>query len=150
MKATAKTILSLGLLAVFTIPPFIFLWAALAAGLGIGESLAAMVAQYTAERQNLLVCSAIGLFPLALLAVGLWIGKRLAPEAQQAMALTGLLPILAVLVWVNRDFWPLFLPSRTYPGFPHGLGFVIGPLIFAPIGMLVGLLLGWWVARSRT
>ncbi|NNE09207.1 MAG: hypothetical protein HKN20_11655, partial [Gemmatimonadetes bacterium] len=48
----------------------------------------------------------------------------------------------------NFDFWPAFLPSRVYPGFPHGLEFIIGPGVFAPIGMLLGVLTVWVSQRG--
>lgn len=149
MKIHHNIILASGLLAIFLIPPLVFLVAAFAAGLGMGESVEALVAQYGAARQNLLVCSALGLVPLAVLALALWLTRRLAPQIRQTMAVTGLLPILAVVAWVHWDFWPLFLPERTYPGFPHGLGFVIGPVFFAPVGLAIGLLIGWLATRSR-
>lgn len=151
-KISPRAVLAFGALAALAIPPTVFLWAALSAGLGIGESVSALAAQYTAPRQNLLVCGAVGLFPLALLAVALWIIRRWAPASKirPVLALGGLVPLLAVLVWVNLDFWPHFLPSRTYPGFPHGLGFIIGPAFFAPPAMLIGMLLAWLASRSSS
>jgi len=150
MRISVKTVLTLGALVAMALPPVIFTWVALFAGLGIGESLSALVAQYSAPRQNLLVCGVVGLLPLGLLAAVLWLLNRLAPGNQHrpALALGGLAPILAVLAWVNMEFWPTFLPSRTYPGFPHGLEFVIGPIFFAPVGMAVGLLVLWLATRK--
>ena len=149
MRISMKMILGLGAVLALAIPPVVFLGSAVQAGLGLGESLSAMVAQYREPRQNLLVCGALGLFPIGLLTVGLWVIKRLAPAYayRGALAIGGCVPIMAVLVWVNLDFWPLFLPARTYPGFPHGLGFVIGPLIFAPVGMAIGVAFVWLAAR---
>jgi uncharacterized membrane-anchored protein len=65
------------------------------------------------------------------------------------MGWSGLVAILVVLVWINLQFWPLFLPERTYPGFPHGLGFIIGPVFFAPV--LMALVMGgvWLVLRRQ-
>ncbi|MCH9648891.1 MAG: hypothetical protein K0U98_11685 [Deltaproteobacteria bacterium] len=150
MRLRARTVLALGALVILAIPPVVFLGAALQAGLSLTGSFSAMSAQYTAPRQNLLVCGAVGLLPLALLAVVIGLMKRFAPRGpnRAVVAIGGLLPVLAVLLWVNWDFWPLFLPDRTYPGFPHGLGFVTGPLIFAPIGMAVGMLISWFAGRK--
>jgi hypothetical protein len=144
-----RTVLLVGVLAVFAIPPVVFLVVALGSGLDVGAAVEALVAQYREPRQNLFVVAIPGLFPLLLLAIGLWIARRIdaARGRRPALALFGLAPILAVLVWVNFQFWPLFLPERTYPGFPHGLEFVIGPGLFAPVGMVVGLVVGWWAVR---
>jgi hypothetical protein len=144
-----RTVLLVGVLAVFAIPPVVFFIVALGSGLDVGAAVEALVAQYREPRQNLFVVAIPGLFPLLLLAIGLWIARRIdaARGRRPALALFGLAPILAVLVWVNFQFWPLFLPERTYPGFPHGLEFVIGPGLFAPVGMVVGLVVGWWAVR---
>ncbi len=149
MRIPIKTTFALGTLAALVIPPAVFLGSALAADMAVGESIAAMVSQYSTPRQNLLVCSALGLIPLVLLAAVLAVLRRVTPSnrVRPVLALGGLLPILAVIVWVHLDFWQLFLPSRTYPGFPHGLGFVIGPVFFAPAAMAVGMLLAWLVSR---
>jgi hypothetical protein len=40
---------------------------------------------------------------------------------------------------VNVEYWTAFLPNRTFLGLPHGLEFIIGRGVFAPIGMLAGL-----------
>jgi len=149
MQISVRTVLALGALIAMAIPPLVFTAVALFAGLGIGESLSALVAQYSAPRQNLLICGVVGLLPLGLLAALLWLINRLAPGNQHrpALALGGLMPILAVLAWVNLEFWPTFLPSGTYPGFPHGLEFVIGPIFFAPVAMVVGVLVLWLATR---
>lgn len=149
MRLRARAVLAVGALAILAMPPAVFLVAALQAGLSLPESFSALAAQYTAPRQNLLVCGAVGLLPLALLAVVVGLMKRFAPtrENRPLVAIGGLVPVLAVLLWVNWDFWPLFLPSRTYPGFPHGLGFVIGPLFFAPVAMALGMVIPWFARR---
>jgi hypothetical protein len=146
-----RSILLLGAVAALLIPPLVFLIAALGGGLDPATALGALIEQYQAPRQNLFVVALPALFPLALLALALWVARRIdvARGSRPALALWGLVPILAVLVWVNFQFWPIFLPSRTYPGFPHGLEFVIGPGLFAPVGMLVGLVAGWMALRPR-
>jgi hypothetical protein len=67
--------------------------------------------------------------------------RRLRPSAEgpPLYAIGGALPILAVAVFVNVEYWTAFLPNRTFLGLPHGLEFIIGRGVFAPIGMLAGL-----------
>lgn len=149
MGRPVRTTMIAGVLAAVMIPPLVFAFAGLGEGMSFGDAIGALVAQYGAARQNLLVLSGVGLLPIGLLAVVLLVLRRLAPGSllRPALALGGVVPILVVLVWAHWDFWPIFLPSRTYPGFPHGLGFVIGPLFFAPVGMVLGMLTGWVVAK---
>ncbi len=141
--------LSASIILPLLIPPTVFTFCALAKGMPLAETLSAMIEQYMTRRQNLLICGAVGFFPVLLLFAGLWLHRRAGGDAntRRIMAWSGLVPVVLILVWVNLQFWPLFLPKRVYPGFPHGLEFVIGPGLFAPIGMLVGVGLGWWVAR---
>ncbi len=150
MQNSVRSILLFSGAACLAIPPLVFLIAAFGAELSLNDAFAAMVEQFVAPRQNLLVCGALGLFPLTLLGLILWALRRFAPKIRyrSMLALGGVLPILVVLVWVNFDFWPHFLPSQTYPGFPHGLGFVIGPGIFAPIGMIGGMVIAWLISRN--
>ena len=131
------------------IPLAVFSICALAEGLSFVETLIAASEQVTSGRQNLLICGMVGLFPVLLLLIGLWIHRRLGGNEQtrNVMAWSGLIPILCVLIWVNVQFWPLFLPSRTYPGFPHGLEFIIGPIFFAPVAMLFGMSAAWLIQR---
>lgn len=147
MKRFLITSLSLPLL----LPTAIFTLCALAAGLSPAETWMATLEQLAAPRQNLLVCGALGLFPVALLFSVLWLHRRFggAEKTRLGMAWSGLAAILVVLTWANRQFWPHFLPSRTYPGFPHGLELVLGPLLFAPITMILGLLTAWLIGRRK-
>lgn len=133
------------------IPTGVFATCALMAGLAPAETVAAIIEQYTAARQNLLVVSLLGLFPILLLLIGLWLHRKFGgnPQVGQWLAWGGLIPILLVLIWINSMFWPIFLPERTYPGFPHGLEFIIGPGIFAPVAMVVGMGLAWLIRRMR-
>lgn len=149
MRVSLRAVLFLGALAALAIPSGVFLVVALYSDLGAAEAVAAMVEQMTTRRQNLLVCGALGLFPILLLSLFSWGLSRWSVTRpwRAALAVGGLLPILAVLLWINFDFWPLFLPARTYPGFPHGLGFIIGPAIFAPIAMVIGMVTSGLVLR---
>ena len=151
MTMSARFLVTASAGAVLVIPPVVFLAAALGGGLSPAESTSALIDQYGVGRRNLAVIGSLGLFPVALLAVLLWAIRRYASDGpdRAALALGGSLPILAVVAWANATFWPLYLPSRTYPGFPHGLELVIGPLIFAPIGMALGVGLAWLAGRRR-
>lgn len=129
-------------LLLLAIPPLVFLSVALTNGMSLTETSGALVAQYTASRVNLAVCTALGMAPLLLLAVLLWIHRRRRPSADgpPLYAIGAALPIVAVAVFVNLEYWTAYLPNRTFLGFPHGLEFIIGPGVFAPIGMLAGLI----------
>ena len=113
------------------------------------EALTMLVAKYRVERPNLLVGAIPGLIPVALLAVTLVVLRRLAarPPPMTAIAWGGLLPIIAMLVWGHLQYWPLYLPERVAPGFPHGLELVIVPVVFAPVAMIVGVIAAWLIAR---
>ena len=138
---TDGRILLASALLVLAIPPLVFIVVALTSAMTPVETADALATQYVAPRVNLAVCSGLGLAPLLLLALLLWIRRRRRPaeEGPPLYAIGGALPILAVTIFVNVEYWTAFLPNRTFLGFPHGLEFIIGPAIFAPIGMLAGL-----------
>jgi hypothetical protein len=133
------------------IPPVVFAICALAEGLSAAETLTALGEQFLTKRQNLLMCGTIGLFPVLLLLGCLWIHRRVDgnTRTRREMGWSGLIAIALVLIWVNVEFWPLFFPGRTDPGFPHGLEFLVGPALFAPIAMLFGIGVVWWARRPR-
>lgn len=137
-------------LALVATPPLVFTAVGLAEGMGLGGTLSAVVAQYGTRRLNLLMVAVLSLLPLALLALLVHLVGRFTSVAasRRALATGGALAIVAVMLWVNAQFWPLFLPERSAPGFPHGLEFVIGPLYFAPVGMVVGMVVAGLLARS--
>jgi hypothetical protein len=132
------------------IPPFVFMVSALFSGMSVGETWAALVDQAFSRKQNLLMVGVFSWLPLALLAVVLWCHRRFggSEDLRPVLLWTGFLPIFLVMVWVNFEYWPDFLPGRVYPGFPHGLEFVIGPLFFAPAGMAVCMFVAWLAARK--
>ncbi len=134
------------------IPTAIFSLCALTEGLSLAEMFIAVFKQITTKRLNLLICGAVGLVPILLLLLVLWVYRRAGGSDHNKywMAWGGLFPVILVLTWVNFQFWPLFLPNMTYPGFPHGLELIIGPVIFAPISMLPGIGIGWWIGRKRS
>jgi uncharacterized membrane-anchored protein len=111
-----------------------------------------MLDQYAADRQNLLISAIPGLIPVLLLLAVLWAYRRYgkSERIRRAMGWVGLLAILLVLVWVNLQFWPLFFPSRTSPGFPHGLEFIIGPIFFAPVLMALAMGSVWLALRGQS
>lgn len=142
-----------GAVATLAVPPAVFLFCALTGGMPVGTAITALVEQYQVSRNNLLMCGILGLFPVLLLAVAAWGMSRLAgPVRAGLLTFGGMTGIVLILVWVNFQFWPSFLPDRVNPGWPHGLEFVIGPLFFAPVAMLVGILMAGLVmhwSRSR-
>ncbi len=139
----------LGAGAAFLVPTLIYVGTGVAESMPVGEALGAAAEQWTSERQNLMMTGVLGLFPVLCLAVVLWIHRRMGGEAarRRYLAAGGLIPILLVLIWVNISFWSVYLPARTNPGFPHGLELVIGPGMFAPVAMLLGVGLAWFLTR---
>ncbi len=131
------------------IPPVVYLVVGTTEGMGLTGALAALAEQLVSGRPNLAGCALIGLFPVLLLHIVLWLYGRLGGDATAriAMGWWGLAAIAVVLAWVNLEFWPLYLPARTSPGFPHGLEFVIGPVVFAPAGAAFAIFLGWLLNR---
>jgi hypothetical protein len=139
-----------GVLLAFGIPASVFFICALLADLSLADSLRETIAQYAEKRQHLWGCGVLGVIPVALLTfIGWLIGKRLNPQRTRFIAQMGLLGIALVLVWINFQFWPGYLPERAFRGFPHGLEFVIGPIYFAPAAMLACMLIAWLATRNQ-
>lgn len=139
-----------GVLLAFAIPALVFLLCALLADLTLMESLRATGGQFVAERRHLWGCGLLGTFPVLLLTgLGWLLGRWLEPLRTRRITQAGLLAIVLVLVWVNLEFWPGYLPERAFRGFPHGLEFVIGPIYFAPPAMLLFMLCAWIVTRRN-
>lgn len=151
MKSTkpAFTALSM-LLTILLIPPVIFILVGIFSDMSVGSVLSALLEQYTQSKRNLLLIGLFACLPLLLISLVLWLHKRFGGAAALRPILTrsGFLGIFLITVWVNFEFWPDYLPERVYPGFPHGLEFVIGPLFFAPIAMAACMLVAWLVARK--
>jgi hypothetical protein len=137
-------------LALLATPPVVFALVGLAEGMGMAGTLGAVVEQYGARRLNLFMVAVLSFLPLLFLALLVFlIGRFTSVNAsRRALALGGSVAIVAVMIWVNFEFWPAFLPERSAPGFPHGLEFVIGPLYFAPVAMLAGMVAAGFLARS--
>lgn len=132
--------LLLVLLCVLLLPALVLGICLLAAGHSAMETLQALLAQLLAKRRNLLLVGLPAVVPFALLALVLLIYRRWRGIAGSwQLAFAGSLVIIVLLLWANASFWPLYLPGRSYPGWPHGLEMVIVPLFFAPIGMLVAV-----------
>lgn len=140
-------LLGLGLL---LIPPVVFSVVGLAKGMGLAGTAGAVVAQYGVRRLNLFSVAILSLLPVLLLALLVWILGRFTSmrASRRSLAVGGGAAILLVMTWINFEFWPAFLPERVAPGFPHGLEFVIGPLYFAPVAMLVGVGLAAFLNRG--
>lgn len=149
MSFTPRQILLWGALAALLTPAGVFVFVAIFKGLSIADTSRTLLAQLTAARLNLLVCGALGWIPVSLLALFWYLLQRFSASLRKSTApvIGGLVPVVAVLLWVNLEYWPHFLPSRVPPSYPGGLELILGPGLFAPIGMLFGFLAGWLWAR---
>lgn len=149
--AVRARFLLLALVLPLLVPLVVFGAVGLASGMGPAGTLQAFLEQASGRRQNPLTTAVLGLFPVLLLLAGLWVGRRLGRDGPRLRAAGwgALGAILLVLLWANAQFWPLFLPDRVYPGFPHGLELVIGPVFFAPAAMLLGALVAASIAGNR-
>ncbi len=137
-----------GVALAFLIPPVVFVLTALFVDMSLAESLRAVAAQFGAERHPLLGAAILGTLPVVVLTlVGWLLARKLDKLRVRAIAQAGLVGIALVLVWVNVEFWPGYLPDRTFLGFPHGLEFIIGPVFFAPPAMLMAMLAAWFATR---
>lgn len=136
------------------VTPFIaavsgFLIAGVVSGAGT-DVVSALIEQASARRLNPLIAGGLGLAPVLLLLLILTLGPRWVPGVGwgRTAAWGGLAAIAALEFWAHWEVWTTYFPSRAMPGFPHGLEFVIVPLFFAPVGMLVGL--GAGLLRDRS
>lgn len=146
-----RWVLVVGLLAGVLLPGIVFVVTAVATGLSPGETVDATIAQYTTDRLNLMVTGLLALVPFAVLGIGLAVVRRFGGDSAVAPAsVGGTTAILLTLLWAHASYWPSFLPHRVAPMWPHGLELVIGPLFFAPVMAVVGLLIGWLVGRSNS
>lgn len=137
-------------LSVLLLPAMVLSVCLFVAGYGPGETLEFLLTQAQAERRNLLVVGLPAVVPFALLAIVLLIYRRWrGPQGSNMVAAFGVLAIVLLLIWANAIFWPLFLPGRSYPGWPHGLEMVIVPIFFAPVGMLVAVAIAMILQRRR-
>lgn len=136
---------------VLGIPSIVFLVTGMVVGMPFAEALGAMLEQYGVDRPNLLVTGVIGLAPLALLGVVLWIHQlaKGKPGTRKYLLWGGFIPIVAVLIWSNQEFWGVYLPERRSPGFPHGLELLIGPIFYAPVAMGFGMVTAWFLGRKK-
>lgn len=132
------------------LPPLLFMAAALFRGMGFEGGTTALAEQYAAERSNLVVITLLGLVPVLLIILLLGIRRAIRKtwDGSGTYALAGALPVVAVTIFVHLEYWPSYLPARQFLGFPHGLEFVIGPLIFAPVGVLLGFVVAWFLRKQ--
>lgn len=130
------------------VPVVAYTLVALRTGLSVSETASAMVAQAIGGRPNLLAPAALSSVPIALLFILHWLARKRDPDNswRERAAWSGLFLVLAVLFWANLTAWPLYMPGRAFPGFPHGLELVIAPLFFAPVAALAGWLIGAFTA----
>lgn len=145
-------LIALLVLLVLLVPPVVFFFTGLGSGMGVGGTWDALVEQIRGGRPNPLITGVVGLIPLILVGVVLWISKlaKALPRTQSLILWGGVFPVIAVLVWSNLEFWTVFLPSMKAPGFPHGLELLIGPVFFAPVAMAFGMVITYLVGRSKS
>jgi len=149
---SAVTLLFIFAIVLVLVTPLVFMAVGMTAGWSFAEAISALGTQVEPYDPNIFLVSLIGLLPLILLALVIWISFLISKRTMRTAAyvLGGAIPIVAVMLFVNLEYWPAYLPDRTFLGFPHGLEFVIGPLVFAPIAALVGLIFTRLVLASRS
>jgi hypothetical protein len=127
-----------------------FFLGGLMSGSGV-ETVSAFLEQAGERRLNPLIAGVLGLAPVILLLLILAVGVRFTPRAGwgPAAAWGGLVPIAVLELWAHLEVWSTYFPSRSMPGFPHGLELVIVPIFFAPVGVVFGVLLGLRFGRPR-
>lgn len=137
---------------VLLVPFVVFLLVGLTSGMGVGGAFAALVEQVREGRPNPMITGIIGLVPLILMGIVLWICKlaRALPRTRSLVLWGGFAGIVAVLVWSNLEFWTVFLPHMKAPGFPHGMELLIGPVFFAPVAMAFGMVIAFLVGRKKS
>lgn len=130
------------------VPVIVYLVVAVTSGLSPVEALDALRVQFSG-RPNLMATALLGLAPIALFTGVLRLLRRRDPEGRWlgVAGWSGLAPALVILIWANSEVWPLYMPGRSFPGFPHGLELVIGAIFFVPIALVLGGLAGALMAR---
>ena len=141
----------MALFGMFLIPPLVLAACSLRAGFDVSETISTLTHQYQTDRRNLALVGIPSIVPFGLLAAVLAFYRRWrGAQGSLALAFGGGVPILLALTWAHASVWPLFLPGRTFPGWPHGLELVIAPLFFAPVAMTFGLVaVGAWRRRRQ-
>jgi len=145
-----RTFWLIALLTPFVVPLLVFLVAGLTQGMSPAAVTVALVDQCAGGKPNPLVSGIVGLAPIGVITIVLLgLRRRVAPDDPR-LAATGwgaLLAAALVIAWANWEYWPKYLPERKFMMFPHGMELVIGPLFFAPVGVVVGALVGWLTGR---
>jgi len=146
-----KNVVLCAVLVSLFIPALIFFTVALSSGLSSPEALTALAEQYVSRKQNLLVIGMLSLLPVVLMVFVIWLIRKIKNRSADVrdLAIGGVAGILAVDIWMNFEYWPTYLPERTYAGFPHGLEFVIGPIFYAPIAMVIGMVAAAMASRRK-
>lgn len=138
------------LLMPFAVPLLTFLVAGVTEGMSPAAALGSLAEQCTGGKPNPLLGGTLGLAPVGVIAIVLLgLRRRVAPDDPRlgAVGWGALLAAALVIAWANWEYWPRYLPEKTFMMFPHGMELVIGPLFFAPVGAVVGALLGWLTGR---
>lgn len=141
----------MGITLVLITPALSMLASGLLEGMGVSDAALSILEQFVSTRGNLAVTSSLGLIPIAMLSALLWVLGRFfsIDGCKRWMAILAFVLIVLIIAWANMTYWRAYLPSKQFLGWPHGLELVIGPMIFAPVGMIFGLIAGWLVCKFR-
>ncbi|MBT8080446.1 MAG: hypothetical protein KJO31_17840 [Gammaproteobacteria bacterium] len=147
-RSTNQVLLGSAILTLI-LPTLVFIGSALYRDMGFSAAFTALGEQYASERSNLFVVSMLGLAPLLVTGILLSLRRLIRKTWQGSVeyAWGGIIPTLVVTSFVNLEYWPSYLPARQFLGFPHGLEFVIGPLIIAPVGVIAGFAIAWMLRK---
>ena len=140
----------IALVLALVLPAASFWGVGVAEGLSTGEASEALVAQLGGTRLNPAILGAVNLLPLLLLALVLYIARRRGLRGPRHSLLLGLgvAPVLVIELWAQLSYWPLYLPEQEAPGFPHGLELMLGPVVYAPVVMLIAVGVGAALSRG--
>ena len=89
----------------------------------------------------------LGMAPFLLLTGTLWLYLRKSEPMRAVLLLIGgVLGLLVVTVPSHLSYWPAHLRGASL-GFPHGLEFVIAPILSVP-AMGIGAAVGWLLSKK--
>lgn len=133
------------------LPAVVYAGVAISKGLSVSATASALAAQAVGGRPNLFAPAILSVLPVSIIFGLHWLARKRDPinAWRHRAAWTGLGMVLCVLLWANLSAWPLYMPGRQYPGFPHGLELIIGPLFFAPVAALVGWFMGAFIGSTK-
>ena len=144
-----RTYVLVAALTALLLPLLCMFFSQLYVGRGVAEAIAELGQSYFRRKLN---PGMIALFhmPCFLILCVVTLKYYASRGAKRAFFLFtgGYIGTLFVLLPAHLIFWPEHYRNGPLP-FPHGLEFVIGPLI-ALLSMAIGVLVGWTLARNLT